>query len=682
MTSPLYFQAIVERMREAVLVRDPDRKVLYINPAAERLTGWTSAGVLGKTCEDLFGDACSKNDEGCPIEKLFEQAERAIVYDHILISSKGEKKNIRVSVSSFFDGEKPQGTIAVLENLTATRAAAEEIRRVKEELETRAEERAVALTSANNLLRWENEERQRLSGELERFRDALNSSSDEVFLFDPRTLKYLDVNETACVSLGYPREVLLKMTVPMIIPEIPISDIHRLLEPILKGQNRTAVIETVHLRADGSRFPVEMRVRFTSYSGSPFLVAIARDVTERKATEVLLREAKEVAERASLAKSEFLSCMSHELRTPMNAILGFSQLLESDLSDPLSQSQRECILEILKAGNHLLELISEVLELARIESGKILISLEPVSFSTVLDEALALVVPIAANRRISIIREGLENNQQKVLADKARLRQVVLNILSNAIKFNRPEGQVVIGLDVRLGNCLRLSISDTGPGIPSDCWEAVFEPFVRITNPSEDIAGTGIGLTIATRLMKAMNGTIGLQSTPGEGATFWIELPMAGLEENVVFFPPVHSVRNIENSVPLQRILCIEDNPANLNLIKHLLRRIGNFPVLSASNGLLAGEMARAHKPALILMDLDISGFNGLDAMKEMRFDPETRDIPIVAISSSGASDDVEQGLNDGFNEYISKPIDVTRFLSVISHLLTFPPQTPVQRKS
>ncbi|MBF0501272.1 MAG: PAS domain S-box protein [Candidatus Riflebacteria bacterium] len=691
MSIPAFFPAIVERMREAVFVRNLERKVIYVNAATERLLGWVQADVLNRTCSEIFGPNCMSDGKDCPFEGPAVATPGSAIYEHDLILSNGERKRLRISVTPFFDAAVAAGTISILEDLTIVkmsntriepsdnryRTIGEDVKTTKEELERRIEERTVALTLANNLLRWENEERQRLSCELERFRDALNSSSDSVFIFDPRTLRFVDVNETACVSFGYSRENLLKMDLSTITPLLPIDEIRRLIDPVIKGHTKTAVIETTHVRTDGTRFPVEIRLRFTSHAGTPFLVGIARDVTERSAAADRIMQAKEVAERANHAKSDFLSCMSHELRTPMNAILGFAQLLESDVTEPLTQSQRECIIEILNAGNHLLELINEILDLSRIESGKIRLSMESVNLHSLLDESIAMVEPVALNRHITIIREYSTQNPVCVSADRSRLRQVLLNLLSNAIKFNKLNGRVVIRTVMEKNERLRLSIADTGPGIPQEYHKTIFEPFTRISSELVEHEGAGVGLTIASRLMQAMNGSIGLESSPERGATFWIELIQAktSKEQGIPLTGSATSSPSSilhEESANIKCILCVEDDPINLNLIRHLLRRLGNFSLLTATNGHLAIEMARAHKPALILMDINLPGLNGIDALRQLHADPGTAGIPVVAISGMATAADVQKGLDAGFDEYITKPIDIPRFRSIVSRILCF----------
>ncbi|MBF0141828.1 MAG: response regulator [Magnetococcales bacterium] len=402
------------------------------------------------------------------------------------------------------------------------------------------------------------------------------------------------------------------------------------------------------------------------------------NITASKEAEGKLLLAKETAEKANQAKSQFLSSMSHELRTPMNAVLGFAQLLESDPDEPLSESQRDSTREILKAGRHLLKLIDEILDLSKIEAGKIQLTMEDVAFGDVLADCLTLVSSLARERNIGLnsTRTPLSCGQYAVWADMTRLKQVLLNLLSNAIKYNREGGKVAIACEAVTDHPdeprVRITIADTGPGIDELHLSTVFDPFNRLGAEGSEVKGTGIGLAIARRLMEMMGGSIGVESRLGKGSTFWIELarvPMrwsVGVEEG----GGSESPRAQEFAGTSATVLYIEDNPANLKLVGAILRRRPGVRLLTSPSANLGLDLARAHQPEMILLDIHLPGMNGFQAMERLRTDPVTRAIPVVAVSAYATSGEVERGLAAGFVDYLTKPLEVARFLGTLDRVL------------
>lgn len=408
------------------------------------------------------------------------------------------------------------------------------------------------------------------------------------------------------------------------------------------------------------------------------VVAAARDITERKFLDqvllenhVALERAKAAAEKANLGKSEFLSSMSHELRTPLNAILGFAQLMESDSPEP-SPKQKRSLVQILNAGWYLLELINEILDLAQIESGKTTLSLEPVSLVEVMSECRAMVEPQVTQRGIDLKFLPAEPDHF-VQADRTRMKQVLINLLSNAIKYNKPGGAVTLGCMLVGPNAIRLSVQDTGVGLTPEQLAHLFQPFNRLGKEFGPEEGTGIGLVVTKRLVELMGGSIGVDSVDGVGSVFWIDfrltaapaLSAQAVEPLALARPPAP-----EGSA-LRTLLYVEDNPANLILVEQLVARRCDLRVLSAADGHLGIEFARAHQPDVILMDINLPGISGIEVMNILRADPLTASIPIIALSANALPRDIANGLAAGFFSYLTKPIKLGEFMDSVDLALT-----------
>ena len=407
--------------------------------------------------------------------------------------------------------------------------------------------------------------------------------------------------------------------------------------------------------------------------------AAARDVTERKRFEqtqlennVELERAKAAAEKANLAKSDFLSSMSHELRSPLNAILGFAQLMSSDTPPP-TPAQMANIDPILHAGWYLLELINEILDLAQIESGKLALSLEPTSLSEVMFECQAMIEPQGQKRGIGMTFPRFDI-PCFVDADRTRLKQVIINLLSNAIKYNRANGTVVVTC-VRISlERVRISVRDTGAGLPPEMLIQLFQSFNRLGRETTAEEGTGIGLVMSKRLVEMMGGAIGVESTVGSGSIFWFDLNSAAAP-HLALDPaasPEIAQPQVLNGAPLRTLLYVEDNPANLKLVEQLIARRPDMRLLSARDGNRGVELARAHHPDVILMDINLPGISGIDALKILRDDASTAHIPVVALSANAMKRDIEKGLLAGFFRYLTKPIKINEFMETLDVALEF----------
>jgi CheY-like chemotaxis protein/anti-sigma regulatory factor (Ser/Thr protein kinase) len=401
--------------------------------------------------------------------------------------------------------------------------------------------------------------------------------------------------------------------------------------------------------------------------------AAARDVTERKRFELTLQEtnvelgsAIAAADKANLAKSNFLSSMSHELRTPLNAILGFAQLMESDSPLP-TPSQKASIDQILQAGWYLLELINEILDLALIESGKFSISREPVSLDEIMVECQSMIEPQAKKRgiRMSFPRFA---EPCFVSADRTRVKQIVINLLSNAIKYNQADGAVVVECTASPPDNIRISIRDTGAGLPPEKLAQLFQPFNRLGQEASAEEGTGIGLVVTKRLVELMGGMIGVESTVGVGSVFWAELNSAAAPSvtHDASEPAAFAQMQVKSGAPLRTLLYVEDNPANLKLVEQLIARRQDMRLLTAVNATLGIALARAAQPEVILMDINLPGMSGTEAMQLLHNDPATAHIPILALSANAIPHDIERGLEAGFFRYLTKPIKVNEFMEAL----------------
>jgi PAS domain S-box-containing protein len=398
-------------------------------------------------------------------------------------------------------------------------------------------------------------------------------------------------------------------------------------------------------------------------------VAIFRDITERKRTEHALETAKDEAEQANRAKSEFLSRMSHELRTPLNAILGFTQLLEMN---ELDSRQQESVDHIRKGGRHLLELINELLEISRIEApGSGGLSLEPVRLGPALGSVVDLVQPLAAERGIRIEKQLSEGYDRHVLADVQRLNQVLLNLLSNAIKYNREGGSVTVAVQDTPPDRLAVLVTDTGQGIPPHLLTKLFDPFERLGAEKQPIEGTGLGLTLAKALVEQMGGVLGVESEVGVGTTFRVELGVTEGPALAQIDTTTRARAPAESHLGSATLLLVEDNLSNFQLVEQILTGRPEVKLLGAMEGNLGLDIARHHHPDLVLLDLHLRGVAGEEVLRRLKSDPITQDIPVVVMSADATRSRIKRVLAAGAQDYLTKPLDVRRFLDVVEGVLS-----------
>jgi PAS domain S-box-containing protein len=432
--------------------------------------------------------------------------------------------------------------------------------------------------------------------------------------------------------------------------------------------------ELTYIHKDGSRFPaiVSITALRDDYGDIIGYLLIGADNSVRKQVELELHNAMAVAEKANLAKSNFLSSMSHELRTPLSAILGFAQLIESGSPSP-TVSQKRSVDQILKAGWYLLGLINEILDLALIESGKLSLSLESISLLEVMHECRAMIEPQAQKRGIGMTFPRFEI-PYLVKADRTRVKQVLINLLSNAIKYNRMDGTVVVDCTTLVPERVRISIKDTGAGLAEEKLTQLFQPFNRLGQEANVDEGTGIGLVVCKRLIELMGGVIGVESTVGVGSVFWFELNLAPETHTVIDAAELATVArmSVQADARLRTVLYIEDNPANLMLVEDLIARRPDLRMLSAIDGISGIEMARASLPDVILMDINLPGISGIKALRILADDPATMHIPVVALSANAMPRDIQKGLEAGFFRYLTKPIKVNEFMDTLDMTLKF----------
>jgi PAS domain S-box-containing protein len=508
-------------------------------------------------------------------------------------------------------------------------------------------------------------------------RSLIESNIDALMTTDPSGI-ISDVNKQMEALTGCTRDELIGAPFKNYFTDPERAE--AAIKLVLREKNVTNYELTARAR-DGKKTVV-------SYNATTFydrdrtlqgVFAAARDITERKRLDqalldknVELERAKIAAEKANLAKSDFLSSMSHELRTPLGAILGFAQLMESD-SPPPKRSQKAHIDQILHAGWYLVKLINEILDLAQVESGKLSLSPEPVSLAEVMVECQAMIDPQRQKRGISMTFPRFDA-PCFVGADRIRLKQVLINLLSNAIKYNRPGGSVVVDCIASSPERTRISVTDTGAGLTPEKLAQLFQPFNRLGQEGSAEEGTGIGLVMSKRVVELMGGVIGVESTVGVGSVFWFELSTVAAPQLAVDGAEPTAVAEVQvpYGAPLRALLYVEDNSANLELVEQLIARRPDIRLLSAVNGNLGIELARRNQPDVILMDINLPGMSGIEALKILREDPSTAHIPVIAISANAMPLSVEKGLEAGFFWYLTKPIKVKEFTDVLNSALQF----------
>jgi hypothetical protein len=515
---------------------------------------------------------------------------------------------------------------------------------------------------------------------------AFGQSPVAIAIVRERDATLLDVNAEWTRLTGYRREQALGRTA-VELGFWPDAEARARALSTLNEGGAAHDLPLVFVTPDGRRVDFSVHAAKVSLGGEPHLLIYLLDMTARLAAEAGLRglnaelesrvaertaelaHARDEAERANRSKSEFLSGMSHELRTPMNAVLGFAQLLAAETTPALSTRQHGHVRQILRAGSHLLELINEVLDLARIEAGKLQISLEPVDLAALIGDGLSLMLPVAREYGVELVPTAPPECGCHVWADRTRVRQVLLNLLSNAIKYNREQGRVWVGCTVDADQ-VRIGVTDTGPGLSAEQQRRLFRDFERLDADQAPIEGSGIGLALSRRLVTMMDGEIGVDSQLGQGSTFWLRLRRA--EPTAAPAPAADALAGAAASATGRRrkVLYVEDNPVNVLLMEAVMARRPQVQLISAPLPGLGLDLARTECPDLILLDIQLPGMDGFELLRRLRQAAATQQVPVIAISANAMASDVSRGLAAGFVRYLTKPIDLPQVLRAVDELL------------
>lgn len=632
LASELRFESYLDALPDAVLMVDARGQIDFANQRTYDLFGYQPGELLGQPVETLVPPRLRERHVGLRAGFFARPQRRPMGHDRELVARRkdGTEFPVEISLSPIAGASEPLIAAAV--------------RDVSERKRLEAE---------RQILR-------------DRFVNAVESSKDAVLIYDPadRLVAHNSAGQRLLGEfiegpvLGRAFAELIEATLAGVPPSDAITALRARRIAFHKDPVGTMDIPDPRGRL------WRVSARRTADGG---VIETIEDRTEDHAREEELRLARDAADAANTAKSEFLASMSHELRTPLNAVLGFAQLLQRDKKSPLSERQQGHVTHILRGAEHLLRLIDDVLDLARIEAGRASISLERVAVDTVLDEVVSALTPMAERHGVEL--EVVRGRRLEIVADRTRFAQILLNYGSNAIKYGR-SGTYVTFRAARTDGHVRVTVSDKGPGIPLERQAKLFQPFHRAGQETGPIEGTGIGLAISRRLADLMNGTVGFHSEPGHGSDFWIELPIAGDEvpqAALIAFPERPAS---VNGATCHEILYVEDNPDNVAFMAELIATLSGVGLVSAHTAEIGLEIARARRPALIILDINLPGMSGFEALRQLRQLPETATIPVIALSASATTRDIRAGEEAGFDRYLTKPIRVDGLIAAIEALM------------
>jgi len=651
----------------SIVITDLKGNVEFVNPAFEELTGYSFEMIKGKNIRVLKSGRNYKN--------IYENLWTTINNGNIW-QAEWENKRLNgefywesISITPIFnESGDVVNFMALKQDVTKRKQSEQEIRDLNLNLEKKIQERTSELANTNIDLLNEIAERKKTE---QKFSTAFQSSSALMAISDFYNGEYLDVNNTFVEAIGYSREELIGKT----NKELKLfkdSNLRlKILENLDSGK-QVNKLEVVICSKKGVERVILLSADTIFVGEKRSLLTVAVDITDRKNAENEMHKARFEAEKANVAKSEFLSRMSHELRTPMNSILGFAQILEMG---ELNSGQRKGVNHILRSGKHLLGLINEVLDISRIEAGQLSISMEPIKLNVLLEDMLDVVQPLAVENQIQLELTDDSDNNLFVKSDRQSLRQIMLNLLNNAIKYNKQAGSVIIKTelittDSTKPNFVRISVTDTGIGISAENIPKLFTPFERIGASKTGVEGTGLGLAVVKKLIEAMDGSFGVESTLDEGSTFWVQLPKAENQLEILHSDSFLQASQL-SSGKTGLILYIEDNASNIELIEQILAyQRPLVRIVSNMNGTQAVGLAIEHKPDLILLDLNLPDINGDEVLKLLKANDLTRDIPVVIISADAMNKQVGNLLSLGAKTYLTKPLEVTGFLEIVDEFI------------
>jgi len=656
-----------------------DGRHYAVNKAWLETFGFSHDEVIGKTAMEL-GVWPTRGDRNAFVE-TFRKNNAVQDFQATLLTKAGEPRSFLISGTEVEFDHEPR-LMLVFNDITARVKAEGKLQATLEELERQVSDRTQELQLQvqetkdvrNELLDSE----QKLQETNRMLHLVLDAIPVRVFWKD-KNLKYLGCNRMFAKDAGFanPRQVVGKTDHHMPWKEevkLYNADDLKVMEVGVPQLN----YEEPQTTSSGERIWLRTsKIPLRNIEGEVIgVLGMYEDITDAKKAEHELKHAKEAAETANQAKSSFLSSMSHELRTPLNAILGFAQLMEYDPGHPLVDAQKESINHIKTGGKHLLSLINDILDLARIEAGKVDLQMEMVQPNSLFQEVLPLTTALADKRGIRVHSPAVGKTTDSIKVDFTRAKQVLLNLLSNAVKYNNEGGEITLDSEVHNG-CLRVSVTDTGDGIPAQKLPELFLPFSRLGAEETSIEGTGIGLTITKELVEHMGGEIGVESVVGVGTTFWVEFELSGDVEEI----PAHNEGGsnflsgkVEDSGFDGTVLYVEDNAANMMFMESVFERFANLRLITATNAEAGIAMAKRENPDMLLMDIALPGMSGNEAVRKLREDGGFAQKPIVALSANAMKSDISEGLDAGFDAYLTKPLDITLLMEelekVFGHLV------------
>ncbi len=634
------FSVTLNSIGDGVIATDDRGCVTLLNPLAEKLTGWKQEDAAGHPVADIFHIIHKETRQPAflPVmDTLKKSTIHGLASHTLLIARNGSECDIADSCAPIRNrDDQVIGAVLVFRDVTGEYAVQKALR--DQQFYTRS---------------------------------LIESNIDALMTTDPSGT-ITDVNQQMVALTGYTRDELISTPFKNFFTDPERAEAGIML---VLNEKKVSDYELTARAKNGKETAVSYNAA-TFYNAEGKLqgvFAAARDVTERKRLDQVLHDkntelenAKLLAEKANLAKSIFLSQMSHELRTPLNAILGFAQLMEIGLPPP-TDIQIQRLHQIVKAGWYLLELINEILDLAVIESGKLSLSREPVSLAEVMRECQSMIESEAVKHAIQMNFIPFDTSWF-AYADRTRVKQILINLLSNAIKYNRELGTVVVECTVSSPDRIQISIKDTGEGLPPEKLLQLFQPFNRLGQENGIEEGTGIGLVVTKQLIELMGGAISVKSTVGIGSEFCIELLRDVTPQPARFIPADILIKTSGKA----SLLYIEDNPANLILVEQIIEGHPDVRMLSARDALKGIALARAHLPDVILMDINLPGISGTEALKILLNDPATMHIPVIALSANAMLRDIEKGLDAGFFRYLTKPIKINEFMKAMEEALAF----------